>query len=373
MAFGLAALDVLLTEAGVPWLIPFLSAYEAKFINTSTFCAVDPPTIVALTPTDLINLATPLGGGDLAGALSKVDAIVQNILWYAFCKCDVGAQPVQPSPITTQPTGAPVVSIPNSGPYKVAAVQNTSTPGNEPWNVFEFVWETPGALVQTDTLAYRWNVGQGTTTVALLPIRNGFSGAIARIYNHDLSFSLVFGGTTEDCSDETITAVQLTMSTLPYDGSKTPSTLVTSYYRGLPTAAPVTQGEATDPLIAAKIQSIYDIVRAMQRYRVPFATITGTAHVGLTGSGTVPVTSICGVRVSVTAFPGTNQQLPGNPPYIKDLGWMSVDDGGGMLQEKRITQQTFEWYPPQCQLATSLNYDFFPGVTVTLTELLPEP
>lgn len=96
----------------------------------------------------------------------------------------------------------------------------------------------------------------------------------------------------------------------------------------------------------------------------------GTIHSGLTGSGTISVSKLVGIRLELTAgIPGV--ELEGNPPYIWDVGWMSVSDGGAMLQERRITRSSAEWFPFEMQLASVWGY-FFKGSEVgRMTELVP--
>jgi hypothetical protein len=88
----------------------------------------------------------------------------------------------------------------------------------------------------------------------------------------------------------------------------------------------------------------------------------------VTGSGTHSLPECVGIRYSLTGTPP--QELPGVPPYQWNRGWMSVTDGGPMLQEKRLTRAAAEWFPPEMQLADSLGYYLNPGVTCTFTPLL---
>jgi hypothetical protein len=50
---------------------------------------------------------------------------------------------------------------------------------------------------------------------------------------------------------------------------------------------------------------------------------------------------------------------------------MSMSDGGAMLQEKRITRVSSEWFPDAGELATTVGYFFKSGTVATLTELRP--
>lgn len=120
-------------------------------------------------------------------------------------------------------------------------------------------------------------------------------------------------------------------------------------------------------------QQSYVLTTLTQRYETPFATIAGPRHVSLSGEGSFAVSRLIGVSVVLEDFPGSPTVLEGNPPYVMNLGWISVSDGDGMLQEKRFTQQAMTWFPSHMQMATLLGYSFRPGVVATITELLAEP
>jgi hypothetical protein len=77
-----------------------------------------------------------------------------------------------------------------------------------------------------------------------------------------------------------------------------------------------------------------------------------------------------GVRLELTAH-AAGVVLPGNPSYRFDQGWISVSDGGAMLQERRVSQDVREWFPAEMQLATTLGYSLMPGAVLNVTELKP--
>lgn len=111
----------------------------------------------------------------------------------------------------------------------------------------------------------------------------------------------------------------------------------------------------------------------VQRYGVPFGYIKGTAHVGQQLSGSFQVSRLLGIEVEVTAHVPSRPDLEGNPPYVWDQGWMSIQTGDGLIQEKRISQSRMVWLPHLMDLAVTFGYELRPGTTATFTELLPEP
>jgi hypothetical protein len=144
----------------------------------------------------------------------------------------------------------------------------------------------------------------------------------------------------------------------------------------LPPAGPI--GCSTDTLCAMLYQlqlELRDLVvrfNAAQKYGLPFDYVPGTQHGPLTAGGSFTVGGLCGIRVDI----GTDQtlrQLEGTPPYLWDLGWMSIMTPEGMIDERRITRDGQVWQPRMIQEATTIGYFFKEGITGTITELWPEP
>jgi hypothetical protein len=116
-----------------------------------------------------------------------------------------------------------------------------------------------------------------------------------------------------------------------------------------------------------------ELTTLIQRYRVPFAYIRGAVHSGLMNSGSFAITRLVGVRTEITAAGPNHRQVMGTPPYVRDLGWISVSDGNGMLQEIRLTRDRQVWFPQSMELATLLGFSVASDVTMEITELEAEP
>lgn len=108
-----------------------------------------------------------------------------------------------------------------------------------------------------------------------------------------------------------------------------------------------------------------------QRYSLPFATVNGAVHSGLSGEGSFAIAVLVGVQIVITGHP-LGRELEGVPHYIWDLGWISCMDGNGFIQERRITRLNEVWMPRGFQEATILGYSFKTGVTARITELEAE-
>lgn len=122
-----------------------------------------------------------------------------------------------------------------------------------------------------------------------------------------------------------------------------------------------------------RIASSAELVTLIQRYGVPFQYIRGATHSGLTGEGSFAISQLIGVQALVSVPVGPRVILSGNPPYIFDLGWLSISGPDGMIDEQRITRTRQLWLPDRFQSANRLNYWLDPGVVVDLTELEAEP
>lgn len=122
-----------------------------------------------------------------------------------------------------------------------------------------------------------------------------------------------------------------------------------------------------------RVQQLGTAVNILQRWGKPFGYVDGVEHAALTGTGQFPISRLLGMHVFVVEPPPGEPVLPGNPPYLWDVGWMSINDSSGMLEEKRITRSGFDWLPRDMPLASSFNYALNPGVVLTVREIIPEP
>lgn len=99
----------------------------------------------------------------------------------------------------------------------------------------------------------------------------------------------------------------------------------------------------------------------------------GAPHPGIYGSGYLSIGGLVGLKVDISSRPEGTLELQGNPPYLWNMGWMSVDDDDGMLEEKRITRDSFVWLPTHMAQANAFGWNLNPEVVITVWELLPAP
>lgn len=137
--------------------------------------------------------------------------------------------------------------------------------------------------------------------------------------------------------------------------------------------ASISQMKATLNALVGSVAATRTLVELLQRYGLPMAYIRGATHSDLTGDGSFAVSRLVGLDVDITTKPPNTRVVRGNPPYQWDMGWLSISDAGGMLDEKRLTRDSMLWLPHFMPTALTFSWDLFDGVVVRVTELEAEP
>jgi hypothetical protein len=121
------------------------------------------------------------------------------------------------------------------------------------------------------------------------------------------------------------------------------------------------------------LDAILRMVTLIQRQAVPFAYVSGAAHTGLSGSGTINISGLLGVAATVTTLPASYGRRGTAPTEVFDLGFLTFGTPDGYPQSYRLDKADFVALPSRCGAYTTLSYDLAPGVVATLTELVREP
>jgi hypothetical protein len=114
-------------------------------------------------------------------------------------------------------------------------------------------------------------------------------------------------------------------------------------------------------------------VALIQTQIAPQSYVDGTEYPNLTGTGSVMVSRLLGLRVYVVTPPPDQPVLPGNPPYLWNCGWMALANADGVIEERRVVRSGMTWIPRNANLATSFQWALTPGTIVTAIEIRPEP
>jgi len=371
--FTAGALGALLSRYPAPWTIPAIGLVSLAPLTLSVFCGTDPPTSPTFTQAEVDAVLQLQLGPDFDRGVSKMRDWFYNVIWWDQCQCTSGTQapitvPSQPSGSITPVFPAPAVNAPCSSYFNnshgIAVIDTNPQTGTWIWQFFD------GALNQISSLTYSRTDNQADLVVDVaIPVGTRSVGVT---YQWSPTNQFFTGGLTWVPG---ATSARLTMR-LTYNSTThlhAPEWGSDVYCNGQLPGATQTPCCPPDAATAATLSTILDLVQAMQRSYHPFAYVASSSHAGLTGTGSFPVSRLVGVHAQVTTYPSGSPILGGNPPYVKDLGWISVSDGDGMIQERRLSQLEFVWFPQVCPLADQVNYFLEPGVTLTLTELKPEP
>lgn len=115
------------------------------------------------------------------------------------------------------------------------------------------------------------------------------------------------------------------------------------------------------------------MVTLIQRQSVPFAYVPSTAHVGLSGAGTLAISGLLGAKIAVTTLPSALGRQSTTPEEIFDAGFITFGTPDGYPSSFRLEHNPQLILPARCSAFTQLAYDLHPGVVITITELRREP
>jgi hypothetical protein len=355
------------------WLIPTIPLVGLAPLTLSTFCASDPPAVPTFTQAEVNALLQLTPGADFASGLSKLKDWMLNAIWYDTCYCTSGTRvplvpPAQPGGSITVVQPSPIAAAcqhDQSTVLTLTSGQSFSRGGGSGFRLRNAT-ACRFTLIDTQNAAPGLQVTWALNWEQTYP---SFSVLHTDTYVLNPTQTMVLDLPVWAGSDE----VTIHVTAAAGAGSTDTSFTIDQYCGGAMPGAKLQPCCPPDVSTAATLNAILDLVRSMQRQAVPFGYVKSTVHSGLTGTGTFAVSRLLGLEMQVTAFPATKRQLSGNPNYVMDLGWLSVSEVDGMIQEKRVAQANYVWLPPAMQLADHINYFLQPGVTATITEIQPEP
>lgn len=384
IALTASGIGALLNNIPTAWAVPLAAYIGLITYDLASFCSVDPPAVPTITAVDFISVLSIADPLNHILAVQKFQQLVGAFAWYQLCKCDSVATPAPPAP-PAAPASVPTVNPgtvvgPNPGNVTCAlvdagdqvdpggaasfAIGRTSgnatalgaiAPSGASTVRVTFTWTGTGAPVG-------WNLVSSTSD-NYPTVTNRASGTPA--WTSGVSQTTSFSGTLD--------------SYWWFQFSGQPPT--NQHYRaifeffcggGAPGLPQPNCGCVPDANTIGLLSSIYQLLTTVQRYKVPFAYVQGATHSAVSGTGATPISRLVGVQMVVTAQPATKRTSLGNPSYIYDLGWVSVSDANGMIEEKRLTRTNLLWFPELAPVASSFNYFLQSGVTINWTELQAE-
>lgn len=370
----------LLNNIPTLWAVPLAGFIGAVTYNLSTFCASDPPAVPSFTAQDVVDLLNPYNPVTYGAAQDKFQDLVGAYAWYQVCKCDSVATPSPPSP-PSAPTNMPSINPIGVGP---------SYPTGQPCASFQIpifvdsagahsgaqprVAVPSGATNATLTAAPdRSIVGAGVGGWQLILQCFNSAGTYIGNANHVEESNL---GSSLTHSTALVTGTAFT-SLISSNFSMTARVNIDAHYDifcgdpsgggSVPTPCP------SDPFVLGLLEQILALVTIVQRQAAPFAYVTGTAHSGLTGRGSISVQGLLGAKIEVTSMGSITGEAIGDPDVLWDAGWVNWGSADGVSPRQFITAAETLTLPSLAGQYTQLHYSLEQGVTITITELEREP
>lgn len=372
------AIAGLLNTVPIPWAIP-LGAYVGLLsYNVVNLCDTDPPADPGITAADalaLIGYLDPIGH---TTAVSKFSALIARYLWFQVCKCDSVATPPRPAP-PAAPVGLPSINPPIVGPpgplttpcfTRGARVVDVTAPPSG-WGLsavlFKGIVPTLAVLKMVNTVAtapgvtvrYNWEWGLQRADGGITVIRTD-TYTLAPSQTLNAQITPPAGCDVMDGTIQAVSGSGMTHVSADFD----------LYCNGdIPTTSPSPCPD--DGVTQAMLSQILDLVKLIQRQKVPFAYVPGSRHNGLSGNGQFAVQGIIGASVIITTLPAYLGNIAGDPPELFDVGFVTLGTADGWHRSVRIEHSPTLVLPIEGS-ETLLGYSLSPGVVVDILELRRE-
>lgn len=390
---GLGALAELLAIPGVGEVLALATA--GSYIAVPVYCANDPPADPILTPADVGNALLVTQPSISIPALARITQWVLHTYWWEICECANGATPDRPAP-----------SNPGQ-PQTDPSLPRTTTAHCFDWTGAMTLPSAAGSGVLVDyttrvfppTGAHITRTVPGNTpTVSAVPIPPGLKST-SSVVTLDAN-DAISSGAFVSVGYWDAAGTSLRQDTIGQGSTHSPISLPSFATPGTATHWAVYVNQAAsagvqsdfavqlsancggpgftsdccppDPSIDLRLRQLTELVlELLNRPADSPGYVLGPSHGPVSGSASLSIPGLRGMRVHINAGVPTVNQQPGNPPYEWDLGWMSVLTGDGMIEERRITRGDQVWLATSFPIATTFGYFLNPGVVATFTELRP--
>lgn len=383
-----------------PWLIPLAALIDAFNWQALTECTADPPPMPSAADLDPLNAIGGVINPNFNTWLSAVNNLLLNWLWYTYCQCVTGnpTPATYPPPPTNYQFNQKTLTTPCSDlSWQGIGTSNAQQGASTPPSLSTTLLPYPSSSVVLGTQTMRCVNVAGNVPVSLTCKGDLVSGGNA---TDALSLYIIvfnsFGGqdfngygaiTSQsqpvDKRDVFLTANSTDIYINALQSNPSAGTIISNFEVIVNCAG----GSGTivtpctiDPSVLnllnqmwTAIKSLYTETTLLQRGLLPFAYISGTVHAGLSGQGTITVSSLLGVKIVLTTVPSHFGEAVGEPTVLFDVGWVSALDANGFIDERRIRATDTVWTPRIMSEATVVGYSFSAGVVATITELQREP
>jgi hypothetical protein len=400
VVYGSGAIAAAITAAGAEWAVLVAPLLAVLAVETLTLCSTDPPPSVALSEAEHNALTEGTFDATYFVALGKLKDQFLHAVWFDLCECTSGPQPIAPTNLFPPPINVTVQVPYGNCPAPRARTTSTLNLGGTGYQASSNRTQQffPGRQTYrsgTNTIAGAQDVvAVDPSWVGLAATMDWVSGSASGA--NSAQFAVIGFGPDllAVTSLATVTASQqFPHQRYPATGFATlnrnsfPYIAVTSLHISASDPDGVIDGAIDfncsgagagsgccppDPTLQGTLDQILTQLTLLQRFSLPFSYVASTAHNGLTGTGSLPIGRSIGLRLDVTQFPAGNKQFLGEPPYIFDLGWVSVLTPDGMLDEIRLTRVNTSWLSKLIPSSTVVGWGLRDGVTLNITELRAE-
>lgn len=160
---------------------------------------------------------------------------------------------------------------------------------------------------------------------------------------------------------------------LPFpDFNSTTGTVVPVLCDGTDLCSMLSQLQRQLTAIAQELAYARRDVQLIQRQHVPFAYVAGTLHTGLSGAGTITVSTILGLSIQTTSMaPYLSSDMAPVESWFK-LGEISWGTSDGWMARRIVTHNPHLYLDIDGDI-TEVGYLFEPGVVANILELVREP
>jgi hypothetical protein len=379
-----AAIIDYLISLEMNWLA--VLAYGVGYLayDLSGLCTHDPPAIPDFTAARVFGYTNPLNPQGAQQLREDVTALIGHYLWFTYCECVSGAQPTPgpvPQPPPGQQTDNPQINSKPAGPCANGPGSFTSIGFDANGNATPAI--TAGSPFTTQHQWISIGVSMTPTGQPTIPWPHAVDITVQQLQSTTVLQSDVIHLESEETAQESfhnftlvpgITNLRLLLHSDGAAGTTGDFAMQSSMYCTAPPTGVAQPCCPPDPVLIQLLTTVLSLEQTiLSELGGTTAYIRGTAHSGAQGTGSIGLSRARGMAADVVVGTPTAPILPGNPPYQWDLGWMSISDGGGMIQEMRLTRQHQVWLPAECENAVVFGYFLNPGVVVTFTELIPAP
>lgn len=355
------------------WISNILSFLGLPDVDTSTFCATDPPAIPTFDANDALAIASlPVGSAQFAITAQKVSDLMLHLLWYDLCECTSGSLTALPAPATPPSGAGSPVGLPPTGP----CLTLTNSPVSRP---------SGGSLNWQPRTAFPIGCTSIEGIVTIVQVAGGahpnFRDAMRfyDIFGAQLNVSSVgFFGINPGTQTTTYTRpVQAEFFDIDhfFAGASSNDTIqsVFNFYCGSAAPAGTPSGCCPpDDVTLGLLQQLITMVTLMQRQSVPFAYVPGATHSGLSGSGHIDVQGLIGAKITATV-PGRAGIDFGDPDTVYEIGHINWGNADGYGPKEQLVTSPQLSFPNLAGNYTRIGYTIPADVSVTILELVREP